>query len=181
MLPHQLRDNAPYHLRSNYGMRMMPFSLGNVILLKEKGAMRESGPRQIDKFRVPKEEKGVWGSRSGDWRSGILEEKRTNFFSSAFLQFSRSVVSDSLRPHESQYARPPCPSPTPVVYPNPCLSSRWYHPTISSSVIPFSSCPQSLSASGSFPMSQLFAWGGQIIGVSASASVLPWTPRTDML
>ena len=100
-------------------------------------------------------------------------------FSSA--QFSRSVVSDSLRPHESQHARPPCPSPTPRVYSNSRPSSRWWHPVISSSVLPFSSCPQSLPASGSFPMSQLFASGGQRIGVSASTSVLPmntqdWSP-----
>ena len=88
-------------------------------------------------------------------------------------QFSHSVVSDSLWPHESQHARPPCPSPTPRVSSNSCPSSRWCHPAISSSVVPFSSCPQSLPASGTFPMSQLFAWGGQRIGVSASASVLP--------
>ena len=90
-------------------------------------------------------------------------------------------MSDSLWPHESQHARPPCPSPTPGVYPNSCPSSRWCHPAISSSVIPFSSCPQSLLASASFPMSQLFAWGGQSIGVSVSASFLPkntqgWSP-----
>ena len=95
-------------------------------------------------------------------------------------QFSRSIVSDSLRPHESQNARPPCSSPTPGVYPNSCPSSQWCHPAISFSVIPFS-CPQSLPASGSFPMSQLFASGGQSIGASASASVLPmntqdWSP-----
>ena len=89
------------------------------------------------------------------------------------VQFSHSVVSDSLRPHEPQHARPPCLSPTPGVHPNPRPSSRWCHPIISSSVVPFSSCPQSFPASGSFPMSQLFSWGGQIIGVSASASVLP--------
>ena len=89
------------------------------------------------------------------------------------VHFSRSVMSDSLRPHESQHARPPCPSPIPGVYSNSCPSSRWCHPAISSSVIPCSSCPQSLPASGSFPMSQLFAWGGQSTGVSASASVLP--------
>ena len=92
---------------------------------------------------------------------------------SVSYQFSRSVVSDSLWPHEPQHARPPCPSPTPRVYPNPCPSSQWCHLVISSSVIPFSSCPQSLPALGSFPMSQLFAWGGQSIGVSASTSVLP--------
>ena len=83
--------------------------------------------------------------------------------------------------HESQHARPPCPSSTPRDHSNSCPSSRWCHPAISSSVIPFSSCPQSLPASKSFPMSQLFAWGGQNIGVSASASVLPmniqdWSP-----
>ena len=89
------------------------------------------------------------------------------------VQFSHSVVSDSLQPHESQHARPPCPSPTPGVYSNWCPLSRWCHPAISSSVVPFSSCPQSLPASGSFPMSQLLAWGGQSIRVSASASVLP--------
>ena len=97
------------------------------------------------------------------------------------VQFSRSVVSNSLRPHESQHTRPPCPSPTPRVYSNSCPSSRWCHPAVSSSVVPFSSCPQSLPASGSFPVSKLFAWGGQSIGVSASASVLPintqdWSP-----
>ena len=97
------------------------------------------------------------------------------------VQFSRSVVSDSLRPHEPQHARPPCPSPTPGVHPNTCPLSWWCHPTISSSVVPFSSCPQSFPTSGSFQMSQLFASGGQSIGVSASKSVLPmntqdWSP-----
>ena len=97
------------------------------------------------------------------------------------VQFSRSVVSDSLQPHESQHARPPCPSPTPRVHSNWCPLSRWCHPAISSSVIPFSSCSQSFPALGSFPMSQLFASGGQTIGVSALASVLPkntqgWSP-----
>ena len=97
------------------------------------------------------------------------------------VQFSRSVVSDSLRHHESQHARPPCPSPTPRVHPNSCPSSQWCHPAISSSVVPFSSCPQSLPASEYFPMSQLFAWGGQSTGVSALASFLPkntqgWSP-----
>ena len=97
------------------------------------------------------------------------------------LQLSHSVVSDSLRPRELQHTRPPCPTPTPVVYSNSCPSSQWHHPAISSSVVPFSSCPQSLPASASFPMSQLFTWGGQSIGASASASVLPmntqdWSP-----
>ena len=101
------------------------------------------------------------------------------------VQFSHSVMSDSLWPHELQHARPPCPSPTPGVYPNSCpwiqLMNWWCHPTISSSVIPFSSCLQSLPASGSFQMSQFFASGGQSIGVSASRSFLPmniqdWLP-----
>ena len=89
------------------------------------------------------------------------------------VQFSHSVMSDSLRPHGVQHARLPCPSPTPGIYSNSCPLSWWYHPTISSSVTPFSSCLQSFPTSGSFQMSQLFALGGQSIGVSASASVLP--------
>ena len=97
------------------------------------------------------------------------------------VQFSRSVVSNSLQLHESQHARPPCPSPTARVYLNPCPLNRWCHPTISSTVIPFSSCPQSFPASGSFQISHLFTSGGQIIGVSTLSSVLPmdtqdWSP-----
>ena len=97
------------------------------------------------------------------------------------VQFSRSVVYNSLRLHEPKHTRPPCPSPTPRVYRNPCPLSWWCHPTISSSVVPFSTCPQPFPISGSFQMSQLFASGGQRIGVSASASVLPmdtqdWSP-----
>ena len=100
---------------------------------------------------------------------------------SASVQFSHSFMFDSLRPHEPQHTRPPCPSPTPRVHPNSCPLSRWCHPTISSSVVPFSSCSQSFPASGSFQMSQFFASGGQSIGVSASTSVLPmniqdWSP-----
>ena len=109
----------------------------------------------------------------------VIQWYQVSQFSS--VQFSRSVVSDSLQPHESQHARPLCPSPTPGVHSDSCPSSRWCHPTISSSVVPFSSCPQSLPASGSFPMSQFFTSGGQSIGVSTSASVLPmniqdWSP-----
>ena len=89
------------------------------------------------------------------------------------VQFSPSAVSDSVRPPESQHARPPCPSPTPGVHSNSHPSSQWCHPAISSSVVPFSSCPQSLPASESSPVSQLFAWGGQSTGVSALASFLP--------
>ena len=113
----------------------------------------------------------------------VLHEHHTRplFYVCMHACLVASVVSDSLWPHELQHARPPCPSPTPRVYSNSCPLSRWCHPAISSSVIPFSSCSQSLPASGSFPMSQLFAWGGQSIGVSASASVLPvntqdWSP-----
>ena len=99
----------------------------------------------------------------------------------SLIQFSRSVVSDSLWPHGPQHTRPPCPSPTPRVYSNSCPLSRWYYPTISSSVIPFSSCLQSFPASGSFQMSQFFTSGGQNIGAPSSTSVLPmniqdWSP-----
>ena len=97
------------------------------------------------------------------------------------VQFSHSVMSNSLWPHESQHARPPSPSTTPRVHSNSCPSSRWCHPAISSSVVPFSSCPQSLPASESFPMSQPFTLGGQSIGISALASIPPintqdWSP-----
>ena len=109
--------------------------------------------------------------------------KRPRIASTIFssVQFSRSVVSNSLRPHKLQHTRPSSPSPIPRVHSNSRPSSRWHHPAISSSVISFSSCPQSLAASESFPMSQLFSWGGQSIGVSALASFLPkniqdWSP-----
>ena len=113
--------------------------------------------------------------------SGSMKRALVRKYGQSVSQFSCSVVSDSLRPHESQHARPPCPSPTPGVYTNSFPLSQWCHPTISSSVIPFSSCPQSFPASGSFQMSQPLASGGQSIGVSASASVLPmntqdWSP-----
>jgi len=101
----------------------------------------------------------------------VILERTILCFSS--VQFSCPVVSDSLRPHEPQHARPPCPSATPGVHPNSCPLSQWCHPTISSFVVPFSSRPQSFPASGSFPMSQLFASGGQSIEVSASTSFLP--------
>ena len=112
------------------------------------------------------------------WKSRVEVDDLVQFSS---VQFSRSVVSNYLRPQESQHARPPCPSPTPGVHSNSCPSCRWCHPAISSSVIPFSSCPQSLPASESFPTSQLFTWGGQSTGVSALASFLPnksqgWSP-----
>ena len=106
----------------------------------------------------------------------ILKNSKDIQFSS--VHFSRSVMSDSLQPYESQHARPPCPSTTPGVYPNSCPSRQWCHPAISSS---FSSCPQSLPASESFPISQLFTWGSQSIGISALAWILPmntqdWSP-----
>ena len=112
------------------------------------------------------------------WYLKVLNERRNSehvvqFSSVQFSQLSRSVVSDSLQPHELQHARPPCPSPTPGVHSDSRPSSQRCHPAISSSVVPFFSCPQSLPASESFPMSQLFAWGGQSTGVSALASFLP--------
>ena len=111
----------------------------------------------------------------------IIITKYFMVLSISSVQFRSSVMSDSLRPHESQHARPPCPLPTPRVHPDSRPSSRWCHPAISSSVVPFSSCCQSQPASESFPMSQLFAWGGQSTGVSALASFLPkrfrgWSP-----
>ena len=111
--------------------------------------------------------------RSQSLQLNLASKDNVSSINKSSVQFSCSVMSDSLWPHELQHTRPPCPSPTPGVHPNSSPSSRWCHPPISSSVVPFSSCPQSLPASGSFPMSQLIAWGGQSIGVSASASFLP--------
>ena len=110
-----------------------------------------------------------------------VSQREKHQYSISSVQFSHSVMSDSLWPHESQHARPPCPSPSPGVHPDSRPSSPWCHPAISSLVVPFSSCPQSLPASKSFPMSQLFTWGGQSTGVSALASSLPkkfqgWSP-----
>ena len=107
------------------------------------------------------------------YRQGHCWLKKNAQWELSLFQFSHSVVSDSLRPHGLQHSRPPCSSPTPGVYSNSCLLSRWCHPAISSSVVPFSSCLQSFPASGSFPRSQFFTSGRQSIGVSASASVLP--------
>ena len=111
----------------------------------------------------------------------LIKKKAQRSWEEFSVQFSRSVMSDSLRPHESQHAWPPCPSPAPGVHSDSHPSSQWCHPAISSSVVPFSSCPQSLPASQSFPMSQLLAWGGQSTGVSALASFLlkksqGWSP-----
>ena len=118
----------------------------------------------------------IW--HSGNYKTLWVENRSVVQFSS--VQFSRTVVSDSLRPHGLQHTRLPCPSPTPEAYSNSCPSRRWCHPTISSSAVS-SSCPQSFQVQGSFQMSQLFTSGGQSIGVSASTSVLPmntqdWSP-----
>ena len=136
---------------------------------QQKFSLLAEGPGKVQPNRnhTFREKKAPSINAAGNWISSV--------------QFSRSVVPDSLRPHESQHARPPCSSPTPGVHSNSRPSSRWCHPAISSSGIPFSSCPQSLPASESFPMSQLFAWGSQSTGVSASTSVLPkntqdWSP-----
>ena len=123
-----------------------------------------------------------WDTSNHSAEKDVYYKNQNNRFPFSLVQFSRSVMSNSLWPHELQHARPPCPLPTPGVHPNSHPSSRWCHPAISSSVIPFSSCPQSLPASlpESFPMSQLFAWGGQSTGVSALAS-FQRTPGTDLL
>ena len=99
----------------------------------------------------------------------------------SFVYMGYQFSSDSLRPHEPQHARPPCPSPTPRGHPNPCPSSQWCHSTTSSSVVPFFSCPQSFPASGSFQMSQLFTWGGQSMEFPLQHQSFQWTPRTDLL
>ena len=108
-------------------------------------------------------------SNSSPWILTLLLASVIESLQFSSVQFIRSVVFDSLGPHESQHTRPPCPSPTPGVHSDSCPPSQWCHPAISSSVVPFSSCPQSLPASESFPMSQLFAWGSQSTGVSALA------------
>ena len=131
-------------------------------------------------------------TRDQTWVPPVLEVQSSQEspypFNISSVQFSRSVMSKSLLPQGLQHTRLPCPSPTPGAYSNLCPSSRWCHPTISSSVVPFSSCLQSFPVSGSFPMSQFFASGGQRIGVSASTSVLPiniqeWFPLgwTDLI
>ena len=122
-----------------------------------------------------------WGPRSFSLKAfNLVDETQTHYRTNLIYSvcwsecsFHFSSVSSSLRPHESQHARPPCPSPPPGVHSDSCASSQWCHPAISSSAVPFSSCPQSLPASESFPMSQLFTWGGQSTGASALASFLP--------
>ena len=134
----------------------------------EKEELWRSAKRIVQKTQV---RQNLYQTREVSWIQQALKTHHKGATPS--VHFSRSVVSDSLWPNESQHTRPPYPSPTPGVYWNSCPSRHGCHPAISSSVVPFSSCPQSLPASGCFPMSQLFAWGGQNIGVSASASVLP--------
>ena len=136
--------------------------------------LQSEGLSKVSNTTVQKHQ--LLGTQTSLWSNAHTYTWLNSF---SWVQFSHSVLSDSLRPHGSQHARPPCPSPTPGVYSNSCPSSRWCHPAIS--VVPFSSCPQSLPASGSFPISQLFAWSGQSTGNSASASVLlmntqEWSP-----
>ena len=134
-----------------------------------------------DLFKKIRDTKGTLHAKMGSIkdRNGrdLTEAEDITKFSS--VQFSRSVISDSLRPLGLQHTRPPCPSPTPGVYSNSCPLSQWRHPAISSSVVPFSSCLPSFPASGSFLMSQFFASGGQIIGVSASKALL--NPQNKVL
>ena len=145
--------------------------MGDLCLIPGSG--KSSGERNVYPLQCSCLENSV-DKRA--WRATVhgVAKSQTQLSDNTFssVQFSRSVVSNSLRPHELQHARPPCPSPTPGVYPNSCPLSRQCHSTISSSAIPFSSCPQSSPASGSFQMSQLFTSGNQSIGVSASTSVL---------
>ena len=160
-------------------------SAGHVGLSPESGRCPGRGHGKLLQYSSLENpmDRGAWWAAS-PWIA-VRHDWTTKFSS---VQFTCSVVSDSLWPHESQHASPPCPSPTPGVHSDSRPKSWWYHPAISSSVVPFSSCPQSLPASESFPMSQLFATGGQSIGASASASVLPmntqdWSPLgwTDWL
>ena len=141
---------------------------------------QKTGKYKISRLIYVENRRFAWACKNikiiWDISLDVKKEMRENS-----IQLSRSVMSNSLQPHEPQHARPSCPSPTPGVYPNPCALSWWCHPTIPSSVIPFSFCPQSFPASGSFQMNQLFPSGSQSIGVSASASVLPmntqdWSP-----
>ena len=139
-------------------------------------------PLQCSCLENPRDGGAWWAAVSGVSQSRTQLKRLSSQIRSD--QISPSVVSDSLWPHKLQHTRPPCPSPTPRVYSNSCLLSQWCHPAISSSVVPFSSCLQSFSASGSFPMSQLFTSGSQSTGVSASTSVLPMNTqdlRTDFL
>ena len=116
----------------------------------------------------------------GSWNTSVNTDKYPNSLGVS-VQFSHSVVSDSLRPHKPQHARPPCPSPTPVVHPNPCPLSRWCHSAISSSVVPFSSCPQSCPASGSFQWVRFSHQVAKVLEFQLQHQSFRWTPRTDLL
>ena len=116
------------------------------------------------------------------WFMATILDITAHIYIYSLVQFSPSVVSDFLWPHEPQHARPPCPSPTPGVYPNPCPLNWWCHPTISSSVVPFSSCPQSFPASGSFQMSQFSLHQlAKVLEFQHQHQSFQWTPRTDLL
>ena len=146
-------------------------NINNLRYANETTLMAESKEKLKNLLMKVKEESKKTGLKFNIQKTKIMASSHI-----CSVQFSRSVMSDSLLPHESQHARPPCPSPTPGVRPNPCPLCRWCHPAISSSAVPFFSCPQSfliLSVSGSFQMSQLFASGGQSMGVSTSASIIP--------
>ena len=151
-------------------------TVANILISDNIKSYCKSRPRKIS-FISSRNAKwhSKFGRQVGSLKIFIL------WSSNCSVQFSHSVVSDFLQPHELQHTRPSCPSPTPRVHSNSHPSSQWCHPAISSSVVPFSSCPQSLPASESFPMSQFFSWGGQSTGVSALGSVLPkksqgWSP-----
>ena len=158
-------------------LEWVAISFSNAWKWKSESEVAQSCPT----LRDPMDCSPPGSSIHGIFQARVLECGATAFCITSSVQFCRSVVSNSLQPHEPQHARPPCASPTPGVHPNPCPLSWWCHPTSSSSVVPFSSCLQSFPASGSFQMSQLFASGGPSIGVSASTSVLSknsqgWSP-----
>ena len=155
-----------FHFTITYGVECIHICCSNMLKILYNGVLCVFPPSSVFSDII------YVGSWNWPWKA---------YSSHQSVQFSRSVMSDSLRPHESQNARPPCPSPSPGVHSDSRPSSQWCHPAISSSVVPFFSCPKSFQASESFPMSQLFAWGGQSTGASALASFLPkksqdWSP-----
>ena len=167
-----IRWNARLN-ESQAGIKISRRNINNLRYVDNTILMAES-EEELKSFLRVKKESGKAGLK-------LNSQKLRSWHPVPSVQFSHSVMSDFLQPHEWQHSRPPCPSPTPGVHPNSCPSSQWCRPAISSSVVPFSSCPQSLPASGSFPVSQLFTWGAQSIGISASASVPPmntqgWSP-----